>query len=526
MARVYLTGFGRFAGVDDNPTQHLARWLDEECTADAPSVTVAAVNIVEVSKLGAENGLAELLCSVDERNDDRPAVFVHLGVDAAAATFKVETRAFNCCDYRVPDQRNWRPRDVKLDPDFPTSHTLTTAFDVERLVADLEKCGWQGKVGKSNDAGRFVCNSLYYMSLRACRENACAGPAAEPLSPTSLSPPPSPQRFPGGDRRFCIFIHVPPFSAIPEAQQRCFLVDALELIERQAVLLTEPLAGKVAAAAAAAGATAAGGSGGGGGGTSGSDGSGERANVGGVGGVGGVGSSDSANDRGGSSSGSGKGGCDESAGNPMAQTRATLLEAGFAEEDVALALETTGVPDLQRNLTLLRKFDPRATAGTVGGAQISGIGYRVGDQGYLSSMARTTGAAAMAAAAAARRNSGSYPATKLVVLVRRDYSSRAAEVAVACAQAAALACDRAAQAAAAAGAPPAVEAWRLLGQGTEALALPDPARLPTFVGLANAASLPVAISESRGADGFAVAAAIGPGDAVRIEQLTAGLQAL
>ncbi len=50
---VHLTGFGRFGGVDDNPTTHLINhlpsFLDAELPKDGP-LTVASYTVLEVSQ--------------------------------------------------------------------------------------------------------------------------------------------------------------------------------------------------------------------------------------------------------------------------------------------------------------------------------------------------------------------------------------------------------------------------------------------------------------------------------------------
>eukprot|EP00920_Eleutheroschizon_duboscqi_P025411 GHVT01062573.1.p5 GENE.GHVT01062573.1~~GHVT01062573.1.p5 ORF type:complete len:128 (+),score=17.75 GHVT01062573.1:4253-4636(+) len=70
---------------------------------------------------------------------------------------------------------------------------------MQSICASLQRQGHPVEV--SSDAGNFVCNYAYYLSLlySATSTGVCS-----------------------------LFVHIPPFSAIPQAQQEVFLMDLLK----------------------------------------------------------------------------------------------------------------------------------------------------------------------------------------------------------------------------------------------------------------------------------------------------------
>jgi len=77
---------------------------------------------------------------------------------------------------------------------------LKTSFSTKAILEFLKKKGYD--VTLSNDAGRFVCNYVYYHSLRLAEQR--------------------------GSRS--LFVHVPPFSRIDEETQMNFVASLLEAI--------------------------------------------------------------------------------------------------------------------------------------------------------------------------------------------------------------------------------------------------------------------------------------------------------
>lgn len=174
----------------------------------APNVTLETVTIFEVSR-DPTNSIFSSLASEHlpqleqaEKNAERH-LFVHFGVHGSASTFLLEQNAWNEMDFRVPDQKGYQPRQMPIcETDGPTSNSLLCRLPLESIYETL--CDRHGKdqlVKLSTDPGRFLCNYLYYISL------------SETL------------KYPNAHS---LFVHVPPFDAIPKEKQLSFIHELLE----------------------------------------------------------------------------------------------------------------------------------------------------------------------------------------------------------------------------------------------------------------------------------------------------------
>lgn len=83
---------------------------------------------------------------------------------------------------------------------FLTQLCLQTSLPVEEITKTLAKKGYE--VMTSDDAGRFVCNYVYYHSLRQAEENGIKS----------------------------LFVHVPLFLTIDEETQMQFIASLLEVL--------------------------------------------------------------------------------------------------------------------------------------------------------------------------------------------------------------------------------------------------------------------------------------------------------
>ena len=211
---VYVTGFGPFAEADVNPTQVLVESLQEGSAVGLDGVLrrcvvsevdcVDATSVIETLREGAETVCAEPSTS----GAPAAVVFVHLGVFASATSFRVERRAYNEATFRYPDASGRQPRCVPVRPeDGGVDRCLRTTLPVDAVVRALRGKGHDCAV--SDDAGRFLCNWIYYESLRAAAARATAAPRTN---------------------AHALFLHVPPFAAVPEKTQKTFLNDLLAAV--------------------------------------------------------------------------------------------------------------------------------------------------------------------------------------------------------------------------------------------------------------------------------------------------------
>ena len=212
--RVYVTGFGPFVEADVNPTQVLVERLHEGSDVGLNGILVGrfvcdvdcekSTALVATLREGAETVCAEPSTS----SAPITVVFVHLGVSASATSFRIESRAYNEATFRYPDASGRQPENVPIRPeDGGVDRCLRTTLPVETVVRALRDKGHDCAV--SDDAGRYLCNWIYWESLRAAA--ACAAVA--------------PNR-----NAHALFVHVPPFSAVPEETQNSFLNDLLAAV--------------------------------------------------------------------------------------------------------------------------------------------------------------------------------------------------------------------------------------------------------------------------------------------------------
>uniref|UniRef100_A0A6U5ZUD9 Uncharacterized protein n=1 Tax=Guillardia theta TaxID=55529 RepID=A0A6U5ZUD9_GUITH len=192
-----LTGFGKFDNVEINPTDVIVKkfpsYLEEN-----PLPFEAAVDRCLVMEVSAE-GCKERLSAMHKtcfRDHEDFRVWLHLGVAASKEEFQLEQVAWNEADFRCPDERGWQPSKQPIfSEDGPISQQMKSLLPIRRICSALRK---NFRVKISCDPGRFVCNWIYYCSLRSCRTE-------DPEGSDSL------------------FVHVPPFSCIEEGEQLKFI---------------------------------------------------------------------------------------------------------------------------------------------------------------------------------------------------------------------------------------------------------------------------------------------------------------
>ncbi|XP_039172763.1 pyrrolidone-carboxylate peptidase-like isoform X1 [Eucalyptus grandis] len=230
---INVTGFKKFQGVPENPTETIVNNLKSfvEKKGLPPGVTFGTCTVLEAAGDGALPMLFKVMesgISSDGSTCDAQVVWLHLGVNSGAHKFAIERQAVNEATFRCPDELGWRPQQLPIVPeDGKISRTrqiytrrnvvsclrplnpvfdilvmpfLKTSFSTKAILEFLKKKGYD--VTLSDDAGRFVCNYVYYHSLRLAEQR--------------------------GSRS--LFVHVPPFSRIDEETQMNFVASLLEAI--------------------------------------------------------------------------------------------------------------------------------------------------------------------------------------------------------------------------------------------------------------------------------------------------------
>jgi pyrrolidone-carboxylate peptidase len=175
MPPVFVTAFGPFETVADNPSSVLAEQLGV--------CEILDLNL-EVSLEGVDQAVSRYLKSFPPRTIRERPILLLLGVNAASLNLQVEHRAKNKMNFPLPDVSGHLIRDRVIIEDYPAE--LKTSVDVHVLVSEIN----EPRLKFSEDAGEFICNFMYYKSLALL------------------------------DERFTVlFVHVVKFDVIPETVQ-------------------------------------------------------------------------------------------------------------------------------------------------------------------------------------------------------------------------------------------------------------------------------------------------------------------
>eukprot|EP01111_Echinosteliopsis_oligospora_P007346 TRINITY_DN2223_c0_g1_i1.p1 TRINITY_DN2223_c0_g1~~TRINITY_DN2223_c0_g1_i1.p1 ORF type:complete len:216 (-),score=43.11 TRINITY_DN2223_c0_g1_i1:4-651(-) len=197
---LHVSGFGPFAGVEVNPTQILLQHLP---SADEINVEEIKSCCIETSIQGVDESLAKMVAE-NNTHELSKHIFVHFGVNSSQTAFRLERIAWNENTFRVPDQRGQQP--VKQTIEISGKPGLHSQILVDPLHHYLCCLGFPVEI--SHDAGRFLCNYIFYRSVAR----------AEVSNQTTSS------------KNYAIFVHMPPFSAQPLEKQTVFVKELLRCI--------------------------------------------------------------------------------------------------------------------------------------------------------------------------------------------------------------------------------------------------------------------------------------------------------
>ncbi|KAK4789093.1 hypothetical protein SAY86_020412 [Trapa natans] len=203
---INVTGFKKFHGVSENPTETIVRNLKSFVDRKGlpPGLTLGSCTVLETAGEGAVPALLKVLESgippVNSSSREQ-VVWVHLGVNSGALRFAIEQQAVNEATFRCADEMGWQPQQIPIvAEDGEISRRRESSCSTESILKFLKKNGYN--VGLSYDAGRFVCNYVYYHSLRFAEERGHKS----------------------------LFVHVPLFARINEETQMNFAACLLEAI--------------------------------------------------------------------------------------------------------------------------------------------------------------------------------------------------------------------------------------------------------------------------------------------------------
>lgn len=208
LVTVHVTGFKKFHGVSENPTETIVSNLRGflEKRGLPKGLILGSCSVLDTAGEGAVEHLNTVLKSALSGEDNQfsnsgKVIWLHFGVNSGAMRFAIENQAVNEATFRCPDELGWKPHKVPIVPsDGGITQTRETSLPVAKIAKSLSEMGFN--VVPSDDAGRFVCNYVYYHSLRFANEHKINS----------------------------LFVHFPLFVTIDEETQMQFVASLLEAL--------------------------------------------------------------------------------------------------------------------------------------------------------------------------------------------------------------------------------------------------------------------------------------------------------
>ncbi len=203
MVDIIITGFGEFGGVKDNPTTHLINHFHQNGIPGIGKEQIRALKVLHVSVETGGQQLKELQEAC--KGSSNIQLWIHLGVSAKATTFCLEQRAQNCLDFpEYADECGKKACNEPIVDNDSIGARYCSSLPLGDIHQILEENKGFGDICQvSQDAGKFICNYVYFKSLEFCRQ---------------------------GDNRFGMFLHVPLFSVIPMERQVEFISSLLQIL--------------------------------------------------------------------------------------------------------------------------------------------------------------------------------------------------------------------------------------------------------------------------------------------------------
>jgi pyroglutamyl-peptidase len=182
---ILITGFGPFPGAPFNPTGALVEHLTR-IRRPALAATQRIGRVFPTSYAILDHDFPDLLTK------HRPDIVLMFGLAARTRHIRIETTARNVLSASLPDVTGARPAQTSLALAGPAA--LRTSAPCNRFLRAAKAA--RVPAASSRNAGRYLCNALYWRALEAVAQ-------------------------PGGPK-LAVFIHVPKVRrhSIPRARLR------------------------------------------------------------------------------------------------------------------------------------------------------------------------------------------------------------------------------------------------------------------------------------------------------------------
>lgn len=152
-----IAGFDKFGRLALNPSETIVSMLPNK-------LSFAAKESVRIKSVMLPTCCASwsILKRTLDRFSSKHTVLILTGVAEKRERISFERFALNIRDYRMKDNNGHKRQDELIDVRGPDG--LRTAFPLVSLQKHIKKKGYPCEI--SNYAGTFICNEIYYRTLR------------------------------------------------------------------------------------------------------------------------------------------------------------------------------------------------------------------------------------------------------------------------------------------------------------------------------------------------------------------------
>ena len=157
--KVFLTGYLGFMGIKENPTEKLVKTIiDKKDLFNKEKIEIVNHKIFEVATDYVDNNIHSFYKEIEhDKEGDVLFLIVHFGLYTKLSSPQIETTATNY----IIDEFKSRPI---CDKD---GKCFLSKLDTENIVNNLNStCDSNEKCKVSNDAGNYLCNYIFYNSLK------------------------------------------------------------------------------------------------------------------------------------------------------------------------------------------------------------------------------------------------------------------------------------------------------------------------------------------------------------------------
>ena len=195
--KVFLTGYLGFRDIKENPTEKLVKAIiDKKDLFNKENVEIINHKLFEVTTDYVDNNVHSFYKEIEhDKEGDVLFLIVHFGLYTALTIPQIETTAKNY----ISDEFNNGPICEKDGKCF------LSKLDTKSIVQNINStCGEGEKCKISHDAGKYLCNYIFYKSLKYYEH-----------TPNVIA----------------TFIHIPLFEKYPLEQDIIFFKKFLEIIK-------------------------------------------------------------------------------------------------------------------------------------------------------------------------------------------------------------------------------------------------------------------------------------------------------